>query len=119
MALAKLFCYGTLMKTKVITHRLPGYMMFAVPGETFNFPVIQPYPWDDNLPDVFGTIVEVDKDDWEKFDKYEGVDRGMYHRVEATVYPVTPQPAVAGENVWVYVGGPALVHQPIPSGIWR
>ena len=115
----KLFIYGTLMKTKNITHRLPGYMMFAVPGHTFNFPVIQPYPWKDNLPSVFGTVVEVEDEEWPKMDKYEGVDRGLYKRVQAMCYPVTPASAISGEPVWVYVGGPVLSLEPIPDGIWR
>lgn len=115
----KLFIYGTLMRTRKITHRLPGYMMFAVAGDKFNFPVIQPYPWDDNLPNVFGTVVEVDDSDWEKLDKYEGVDRGLYHRVEVMAYKANGTPVDAGEVVQVYVGGPALVNQPIPSGVWR
>ena len=54
----KLFVYGTL-KSGEPTHRLPGYMMFKVKGRDFDFPVIQPYPWQGNPPSVMGTVVEV------------------------------------------------------------
>ena len=117
--MAKLLTYGTLIEQgREITHELPGYMMFEVVGKSFNFPVITPYPYDDTLPSVKGCISHVDEADFEKLDIYEGVSRGLYVRVKAIAYPLNQGYIKAPEEVWVYVGGPALVHKPIPSGIW-
>lgn len=115
----KLFVYGTLKQGAGITHRLPGYMMFKVRGRDFSFPVIQPYPWNEGIqPDVLGTVVDVSDEELEKLDVYEGVSRGLYKRVQASVFASSSNIAV-GETVWVYVGGPALVHEPIPEGVWE
>ena len=112
------FCYGTLItEGDELTHILPGYMMFEVQGGSFNFPVIQPYPWDDALPSVKGTIKQVAEEDLPRLDIYEGVSRGLYTRVKAICYSVGRGPREPVE-VQVYVGGPALVHKPIASGIW-
>lgn len=114
----RLFVYGTLRKGQLPTHKLPGYMMFAIPGKVFSFPVIQPYPWDDRQPDVYGNILEVDDQNLADFDHYEGVERGLYVRENVVVYPLVSGPA-APEIVQAYIGGPALVRQPIPSGVWE
>lgn len=116
--MVKLFTYGTLIEQgREITHELPGYMMFEVVGKSFNFPVITPYPYDDTLPSVKGCISHVDEADFEKLDIYEGVSRGLYTRTKAICYSVGRGPREPVE-VQVYVGGPALVHKPIASGIW-
>lgn len=115
----KLFVYGTLRKDigKEPTHKLPGYMMFKVRGEHFDFPYIQPYPWTDTPPDILGNIVEVSDEELSKLDIYENVKTGMYVRVHAIAYALGSAVS-APEPVQVYVGGPALVNKPIPNGIW-
>lgn len=113
-----MFLYGTLVEEgDEITHILPGYMMFHVKGNGFDFPVIQPYPWDDSLPSIKGVIKQVAEEDLPRLDIYEGVSRGLYTRTKAICYAVGRGPREPVE-VQVYVGGPALVHQPIASGIW-
>lgn len=113
----KLFVYGTLMGGEKATHRLPQYMMFAVQGKTFNFPVIQPVPdeWDADL-NVSGCILEVDDDELKQLDYYEGVSRGMYTREKVNVVSLANDTI---ETVQVYVGGPALVNKPITDGVWQ
>lgn len=115
--MTKLFVYGTLMGKQEPTHYLPNYMMFAVPGKTFNFPVIQPIPeeWS-AYTRVVGCIVEVDDDKLAELDWYEGVARGLYVRLTKNVHSMTN---TSLETVQVYVGGPALVYQPIPDGNWN
>lgn len=114
-----LFTYGTLItEGDELTHILPGYMMFEVQGGSFNFPVIQPYPWDDSLPSVKGVIKQVNEEDLPRLDIYEGVSRGLYQRVEAICYAIEGRGPRSPVNVQVYVGGPALVHKPIPHGVW-
>lgn len=113
----KLFVYGTLSKGE-LTHRLPGYMMFKVKGRDFDFPVIQPYPWQDNQPSVFGTVVEVSDEELQRLDVYENVGHGMYERTKVFVVPLEGDTS-AVEEVQAYVGGPALVYEPIPSGVWH
>lgn len=112
----KVFVYGTLIQGAVLTHRLPGYMMFRVRGQHFDFPYIQPYPWDDSLPSVYGTIIDVTDEQLVEMDKYEGVERFLYRRVNTLAYPINE--IADGTPVQVYVGGPALVNEPIPSGVW-
>lgn len=112
----KLFVYGTLRQGQP-THRLPGYMMFKVRGEGFDFPFIQPYPYVDAMPNVLGSVVDVTDDELEKLDVYEGVARGLYIRQKAFVVPLG-RSVSAMEEVQVYVGGPALAYEPIPSGVW-
>lgn len=112
----KLFVYGTL-KSGEHTHRLPGYMMFKVKGKGFDFPVIQPYPWQDSLPNIVGTVVEVSDEELQRLDVYEGVSHGLYVRTKVFVVPLGKNIS-AMEEVQAYVGGPALVHEPIPSGVW-
>jgi len=114
--LNKLFVYGTLRKGEP-THRLPGYMMFKVKGRDFDFPVIQPYPWQDNQPDVIGTVIEVPDEELQRLDVYEGVYHGLYERAKVVVVPLDGDTS-AVEEVQAYIGGPALVHEPIPSGVW-
>lgn len=111
------FVYGTLRKEAMPTHRLPGYMMFRVRGKHFDFPVIQPYPWSDYLPNVLGNLLEVDDEELAELDRYEGVDRKMYLRVPALAFALADvvSPAIP---VQVYVGGPELVYKPIPDGLW-
>lgn len=113
----KLFVYGTLMAGEKVTHQLPGYMMFAVQGDKFNFPVIQPVPdeWDADVV-VYGCILEVDDQQLQQLDYYEGVARGMYSREKVTVYNLETSSV---ESVQVYVGGPVLVNKPIPYGVWK
>lgn len=113
----KLFVYGTLANREP-THRLPGYMMFKVRGQSFNFPVIQPYPWQDQLPNIMGSIREVTEEELAQLDVYEGVSRGLYKRTKAFAIPLSANISEM-EEVQVYVGGPALVHEPIPSGYWN
>lgn len=116
----RLFTYGTLLeKGKDVTHVLPGYMMFHVKGGTFDFPMIQPYPWDDKQPLIAGTIVEVDDNDLAKLDMYEGVSRGLFSRVKAIAYENVNKSVREPIEVQVYVGGPALCYTPIPTGIWE
>lgn len=115
--MTKLFVYGTLMGKQEPTHYLSDYMMFAVPGKNFNFPVIQPIPEEWNADArVVGCIVEVDEDKLAELDWYEGVARGMYERVKLNVASIDRGVI---ETVQVYVGGPALVYQPIPDGNWN
>lgn len=118
--MAKLYVYGTLMKGAPATHLLSGYMMFSVKGAKFNFPVIQPWPYEGNGPTVSGCILEVDEDDLAVLDYYEGVSSGLYERIEVEVVPMEPSPPWQNstETVQVYVGGPALVNEPIPNGVW-
>lgn len=113
----KLFVYGTLMGKRKPTHYLPDHMMFAVAGKTFNFPVIQEAPeeWDADLR-VAGCILEVDDEELAQLDVYEGVARGMYKRVKLNVASIDRGVI---ETVQVYVGGPALVNEPIPDGNWN
>lgn len=113
----KLFVYGTLSSGEP-THLLPGFMMFKVKGRDFDFPVIQFYPWQDKQPCVFGTVIEVSDEELQRLDVYEGVSRGMYERTKVFVVPLDGD-ASAVEEVQAYVGGPALVHEPIPSGVWH
>lgn len=115
--MTKIFIYGTLLKGRSITHRLPGYMMFKVRGEHFDFPYIQPYPWDDSLPNVFGAVIDVTDEELVNLDKYENVAAKLYRRVDALAYEINT-PVSEGTPVQVYVGGPALVNTPIPKGIW-
>lgn len=92
--------------------------MFAIQGKMFDFPVIQAYPWKDAQPLVLGNLIEVDDEELEELDKYEGVERGLYTREDVVVYslgkavakPITAQ---------AYIGGPALVNPPVPSGVWE
>lgn len=112
------FVYGTLRRNSAPTHRLPGYMMFKVRGKHFDFPVIQPYPWDDQLPDVYGNILEVSDEELAKMDVYEGVSSKLYRRVNALAFELG-KAAADSIPVQVYVGGPALVHTPIPQGVWK
>lgn len=114
----KIFTYGTLRNGKEPTHKLPGYMMFAVQGKLFNFPVIQPYPWTDSPPAVAGNVIEVSDEELQQLDKYEGVERGLYVRTEVVVYELGKSVAKP-EIVQAYIGGPALVNTPIPSGVWE
>ncbi len=113
----KVFVYGTLRRSQKATHRLPGYMMFAVAGKHFDFPVIQEYPWDDQQPQVVGNILEVDDAELEELDRYENVGSGLYKRVHALAFGISG--VSDGIPVQVYVGGPALLHKPIPSGEWK
>ena len=115
--MTKLFVYGTLMGKQSPTHYLSDYMMFAVPGKTFNFPVIQPIPDEWNASTrVVGCIVEVDDDKLAELDWYEGVALGLYMRLTENVHSMTN---ASLETVQVYVGGPALVYEPIPDGNWN
>lgn len=114
----KLFVYGTLMGKQKPTHYLRNYMMFAVAGKTFNFPVIQEMPddWDARDVKVLGCILEVDDEALVQLDVYEGVARGLYKRVKLNVASID---SGVIETVQVYVGGPALVNEPIPDGNWN
>lgn len=112
----KLYVYGTLMKGAPATHLLSGYMMFSVKGAKFNFPVIQPWPYEGNGPTVSGCILAVDEDDLAVLDYYEGVSSGLYKRIEVEVESLERD---SKEKVQVYVGGPALVNKPIPDGVWK
>lgn len=113
----KLFVYGTL-RPGPATHKLPGYMMFSVRGKNFDFPVIQAYPWQDFPPHIMGNILEVDDEKLAELDKYENVESGLYirkHALAYNAYKTVAEPI----PVQVYVGGPALLHKPIPNGLWE
>ncbi len=82
-----------------------------------NFPFIQAYPWDDRQPEIYGNILEVTDDQLEKLDQYENIKSGLYVRQKVAVYEMK-SPAEP-EVMWAYIGGPALVNTPIPSGDWE
>lgn len=113
----KLFIYGTLRDGREPTHRLPGYIMFAARGKTFNFPYIQKYPWNDNPPQIIGNVIEVSDDQLKQLDHYENVARGLYTRETVVVYQMGKAVA-APETVMAYIAGPALASPIIESGHW-
>lgn len=119
MSVHKVFVYGTLNKGNVLTHRLPGYVMFKVKGTNFDFPYIQAWPMEgkDGLPEVYGRIIQVDDEELKRLDAYENVSSKLYIRVKALAFVLDKKVSVS-EEVEVYVGGPALACPPIPSGIW-
>lgn len=118
----RVFVYGTLRTSKVATHTLAGFAMFAVSGKAFTFPFIQ-YMGDRLLDEleVVGQVIEVDDAELANMDKYEGVDRQLYERVKEIVYSIEEMESrqgSEGEEVWVYVAGPALVYPHVVSGDW-
>jgi gamma-glutamylcyclotransferase (GGCT)/AIG2-like uncharacterized protein YtfP len=121
MSVAKnrVFVYGTLRNGVPATHRLHGYRMFFVPGRNGNnFPFIQRTDgfYDDRAwYSVLGNIVEVTDKELEQADVYEGVSNGLYTREKLHVQCLSTKRII---EAWVYVGGPALVYQPIDSGDW-
>lgn len=108
--LHRVFVYGTLRPSEVVTHTLAGYAMFRVPGKTFSFPFIQPL---EGFV-VAGNVIEVDATGLSDLDRYEGVDRGLYKRVKVQVLDSQSNT----EEAWVYVAGPALAYPLIQSGDW-
>lgn len=115
--MTKIFVYGTLRTGKEPTHRLPGYIMFAVQGKTFNFPYIQAYPWQDQQPSIIGNVIEVSDDELAQLDHYEGLKRGLYTREEVVIYALDKRVSKP-EIVQAYIGGPALVNPIVMSGHW-
>ena len=117
----KVFVYGTLRNDQPPTHELYGYSMFAVNGKGFDFPFIQKIKESlESYVSVVGNIREVTSKELKALDKYEGVASGMYERIKVLVERLDWED-VGGtlyEEVWVYVGGPALVYTPIESGDW-
>ena len=121
----KVFVYGTLRNGAAATHRLDYYRMFCVQGKEFDFPFIQETDGDcepriDNVPacstySVKGNVVELTDKELRQADKYENVRTGLYARKKVYVQPLS---GGEYEEVWVYVGGPALVYQPIDNGDW-
>lgn len=115
--LNKVFTYGTLRDGQEPTHRLPGYMMFVVRGNTFNFPFIQAYPWQDQQPNIFGNIMEVSDEELAQLDVYENVESGLYTREEVVVYSLESRVSKP-EIVQAYIGGPVLARPIVINGTW-
>lgn len=120
MAKNRVFVYGTLRNGVPATHRLHGYRMFFVPGRNGNnFPFIQETEGVDRFDkpwySVLGNIVQVTDEELQQADVYEGVSNGLYTREKLRVERLSTGRST---EAWVYVGGPALVYQPIDSGDW-
>lgn len=120
MAKNRVFVYGTLRNGEPATHRLYGYRMFFVPGcNGNNFPFIQETEGVDRFDkpwySILGNIVEVTDEELQQADVYEGVSNGLYTREKLRVERLSTGRST---EAWVYVGGPALVYQPIDSGDW-
>lgn len=120
MAKNRVFVYGTLRDGVPATHRLHGYRMFFVQGRNGNnFPFIQETEGVDRFEkpwySVLGNIVEVTDKELQQADVYEGVSNGLYTREKLHVEQLSTGRST---EAWVYVGGPALVYQPIDSGDW-
>lgn len=106
----KVFVYGTLRaKGKDATHYLDGYTMYNA----------GPYPYllenkDYDCPNqVRGEVKEVSDLELAHMDIYEGVDKGLYDRVEVPVFDMENNEL---DFVWLYVGKafPKIVQ----SGDW-
>lgn len=101
-----LFAYGTLMPADPDAAELPGWRRDAVRGRLFD---LGAYPVLVDLDDpaagwVEGFVRAVDADELEsRLDPWEGVDEGLYRRVEATTR--------GSCRVWVYV-----YNRPVPAG---
>jgi gamma-glutamylcyclotransferase (GGCT)/AIG2-like uncharacterized protein YtfP len=110
----KVFVYGTLRNNEPATHKLMCYTMRKVPGKEFDFPFVE-YD-EDTRSGVLGNIIEVNDKELAQLDIYEGVAHGLYSRIRRYVRPLDDTGDAS--EVWVYIGGPALVYPIIESNDW-
>ena len=101
----KIFVYGTLRPSKRASHWIEGFDMYTAGA----------YPYvAKGSSRVYGNVIEVDDDELDNADRYEGVARGLYTREKTTAYDMLTG---VREEVQLYVAGkdwPTIVQ----SGDW-
>jgi gamma-glutamylcyclotransferase (GGCT)/AIG2-like uncharacterized protein YtfP len=107
----KLFTYGTLREGAPATHVLPGHTLHRYSW----FPFVQP-----GDGQVMGNIRDVNEEELEEFDRYEGVPRGLYKRVEVTTVSLSKDKEV---KAWIYLPdnlleGDNTIYPVVNSGDW-
>lgn len=105
-----LFTYGTLRQSKKPSSFVRGFQMYNAGA--------YPYVVRTDNPDhvVKGELLHIPNDDqWAKIDKYEGVDRGLYYKSTAEVFPIDDDAKSIEAVIYIATSQwPTLV----PEGEW-
>ena len=109
----KLAVYGTLRNGKRKTYKVDGYSL-VYPGH-YSYPAAI---INNTSSGIVVEVMDVEKEDIDNYDVYEGIDTGLYDRRIVTAYDEDKK-----VKAWMYTAGPLLlqhktVFELVPKQDW-